>query len=333
LGCAVGFNIAAVFFLVAGVGLICLVFLLRKARVLTPLLAYGLGGGLAAALFLVSWAPRMAQCWDQFWWFVVYHRHPASDVAGAFFRVLFGGFGVHSGIWFVGIMVVIVPFIVFLALHAVRGWRWYQLDLSHSAVPLVTAALFAVTGTAIFATSSLQGYYLVYLEVWALLVLSIVLARGQLVIGRSIRAGALVILLLMWLPSAFWTIMRFREPLIYPFARENSRISARLASIGGQSMEWFIEPRLFVLAAEAGLRYEPLPWYGTFTNFNIAPSGGLIVGDAYRQKLERQVPDELARRSLVATVESFPASRWFNDRIYVYGPVHQAAGLAGVPPR
>ena len=323
LGCSVGCSISCVWFCLAAAFLTAVIRLSTRQSSLPHLLALGLGGLLSALLFVAAWLPSLQKCWDQFWWFVGLHKHSWGDIRRAVVHVLAGGFGLRS-LWFLGLALCFTALGLYVISHVRKSVQWYRSGGSRNAIPFAMAAAFSLTGSAVYMSSSLQYYYLVYAEVWTQLFLAMMLTVGRVILPRKVRALALLALLLLCIPSAFWSLMRMRESIILPYRQETSKASASVRSMD-VSRHWLIEPRLFPLAERAGLSYTPLPWYGTCQSVDIPPDCQLLLGEEWLERLKEQRSQDLLNREAIP-IHLFAGNKWLDHRIFVLNPKKNGTG-------
>ncbi len=183
------------------------------------------------------------------------------------------------------------------------------------------ATIFALAGLAIAAKPPSYPYYLVYFTAWPLLALAVWLPTARP------RAAALLVglaALLAWLPSAAWNGLRLREAVWFHQALDRRPLEARLAGLVPRDAPVTGSPEFWAIARRAGLRYEPLPWFGR--ELTPDPQAWLILIDEDLQERRRVAAADLAARRRVWRGHGFPRARLLEWPFTIYGPRGPGSG-------
>jgi 4-amino-4-deoxy-L-arabinose transferase-like glycosyltransferase len=321
LGVAVGMNIATLYFVPAA----ALVLLLTRPLRTSIRLLIGLGAGLAilALVFLSFWLPHPAAALEQFRWFVGVHEKDFSSIRENWVGIM--GILGHGKWWIVALIAVWIA-----ALTPLAGFRvWAERDAparDPGTTILLGSVLFAACALALFSFSSMYRYYLAFFTPWPVLGTAVLAAQatragwGQ----RIMTALACLTLAAAWIPSLAWNGLKLRENLLFYSKLDAAPAREFLArSVSGYGTT-VADPKYFLLLQNAGVDYEPLPWFPAIESLEIPGDAPLMISRGYHAVISSDRPEWLEARRLITFTNVFPdvvnGAKWLREPYYLYGP-------------
>jgi hypothetical protein len=170
-------------------------------------------------------------------------------------------------------------------------------------------------------------YYVVYFTVWPIIAfVAPIEAGGAVERKRPLVMVLCLVLLVGWIPSLTWNLMKHRESFLeYPnlsptvFRQELARAVPPAAKLLGS-------PELLFLAHGADVQFVPLPWFGR--NLEVDASSYLILTVEDLTKVERVAKTDLATRPIVFEGAAFPNSMSYKYPYVLFGPARKPSAKA-----
>ena len=324
LGMAIGTHPTAVFFAAATV--FSVIVFMPTGQWLRVFAAMALGVAIPAALVLLCWSGDLAGSIEQFLWSC---NEGLRGSMLAHLRELLTDRSCTSWAHYWHMALALVSFgLVPVAAGTVIGHRRAD-EKSRIETGAAIAVLFTVAGLfACVRSLWLERYYLLYFTIWPVVALSKYwdLAEQH---GRRLRLfrALVAVLLVCWLPSFFWNVMRFRETILWHSILDKKPLVAELAKRipPGAAVEGDLE--FFVIARKAGLDYTPMPCFYTplppgYNGPGIkAPRGAwLLVSDGSAEVLNNSDPGWQLGRKPCFKGKAFAGSQYTEMNYYIYGP-------------
>lgn len=152
-------------------------------------------------------------------------------------------------------------------------------------------------------------YYFLYFTIWPVIALAsywearIVRKAGAL--GLAVSGVALTI---AWTPSLAWNALRSREVVVqYRALDKRPMIDEIKKHIPAGSIVWG-SPKYFVVIAEAGYLFEPLPYYGVVDlPWRLPENCWAVISEGDESCLNSRLPEELQYR-VVLHLTAFASS-------------------------
>lgn len=313
-GLACGVNPACAFFGIAA----AIVVILLKRSWLPSLSLLAIGVLPAAICVLLCWLPDPVASYKQFMWYYTMSTW-GGDLRLSTERLLTVWKGMSlARFWIVLQLVFAAISLMWVGVHSKR--------LRGRNDPLLTtvvaASVYAALAFAMFFNSSLYSYYLVLVVVWP-----VIAALGLVELNwdrwvtkhRVILAGVAMIVLICWLPSLFWNVMRCREAVLWHRILDKSPMSGELARHIPSKATVMGDPDYFIVARNAGLTFTPLPWYRTDKGIRVSNNVWLVVSPRFVGILNQASPSNLEGRPLVYSGTAFAGSTYTEYSYLIYG--------------
>jgi hypothetical protein len=190
-------------------------------------------------------------------------------------------------------------------------------------IAAAVAAAFSAAGLWMLLISVKSGYYYLYFVPWALAALGCLWSAMP---GVRFRRGLLlplaVLLALAWLPSLAWNVLRVREAARHygDLDKQPMVVDLRATVPGDANVRG--DPRYFVVAHKAGLRFTPVPWFLDDPGMAAAipARDWLILSWGYRKAIERCNPSFFRHRARMGGGTMFRTSPFFVHEYLIYGP-------------
>ncbi|MDA0324005.1 MAG: glycosyltransferase family 39 protein [Verrucomicrobia bacterium] len=321
LGLAVGMNIATIYFVPAAALALLAICPLRVS--LRLLIGFGIGLAAMALVFVSFWLPRPLAAGEQFRWFVEFHEKDFSSIRENWIGIV-GKLG-RGKYWILaliaGWLAVLVPA---AAVKLRQIHKHARCDPASTIV--VSATLFTAAALALFSLSSMYRYYLTFFTPWP--VLGMAVLAGQAVgtgVKQRIAAGLMCAILgAAWLPSLVWNGLKLRENLTFYSRLDDEPTREFLARALPRETRVVADPKYFLLLNNAGIEYEPLPWYASIRSLSMPDDSSLVISRGYHSVISRDRPEWIEGRTLIAFTNVFPrviaGAKWLREPFYVYGP-------------
>jgi hypothetical protein len=329
IGMACGFHLTAAFFVFAGMMALAICTPLRR---LPTLLGYYLLGGMVPLLAILDmWSPSLGKSFEQLLWHV---RLPMgssySDRFVVFFQILR-----WSRYWVIGLLLAWVACGVFaVRLTALRASHGDDELLRHRQLFFSLCFLFGAAGAfTVFSPRALLPYYLIYFSYWPIVGMLVYFedifkafwgnrtsyyaffkTKRYLIITLSMAA---VLVMICWIPSLAWNLMRFRESILYSNVLQPREMVGRIHRVLPRGTEVCVDPWLVSPASDSELDIVRLQWDHPMDR---AQNGDILLLTEEDYKKESQSrPAVFLRRPILFRDALFPDAGPFRLPIIIFG--------------
>lgn len=255
-----------------------------------------LAGTLAVfPLLLACWHFQVAHAVAQFSWHAK-HLQQKSSWAG-FVNLL------HLLRWsspWLAMMLLIIVAILPLGIQAVIRLRTNcTLDETSSHILLGTA--FGFGAVLLLVRSAMFPYYLVYFTLWPIMLIAIIIERSS-----RWRTALAALVLIAWLPSAAWNLLRFRENVLFHRKLGHSFIDEIIASKVPASATIVTVPELYMVPVEASRTVDVLPAFAE--NAPVCDQCYILITSQEQLHPKYMASRELGRRRVLYAGPAFPGA-------------------------
>jgi hypothetical protein len=274
-------------------------------------LSFLLGSLADVPLLLLLWRFHPSEAIVQFLWHAgVQKQHIGPHFFLPLLHLLHWG-----AIWFLALLAFSIA-AVFMALHLLKR-RGTSLD--EWQVQFALAAGFTLSALALLCRSTLMPYYLVYFSIWPLLGLVILVEKA----APRFRF-AVAVMLLAWLPSAAWNLLRVREAIVYYPRLSKTFFFAELNKDVPHDQPIVASPDLYSVPIEA--HYTHYAIMGTFPERLDTCPGCYLLMTLDEFNLANYVArSNLDQRKILYSGPAFPGAGMRDYRVVILSPEHSGA--------